>query len=77
MQAFEKLSAAGAVNETVTSEHILQVIPAFEAPKFKYSVDRKQFLPTREAPMLHSADAESKAVLFRERFEVFLGLGLI
>lgn len=68
--AIEKLDAAGSVNETVTSEHILQVIPAFEAPKFKYSVDRKQFLPTREAPMLHSADADAKATLFRERFEL-------
>ncbi|MCG8621234.1 MAG: hypothetical protein MJE68_04415, partial [Proteobacteria bacterium] len=52
----------------VDSEKALVVIDAFDIPKFKYSSDRKKFLPIPKESLRLHAGAQAKSDVFRERY---------
>ena len=52
----------------VDSEKALVVIDAFDIPKYKYSTDRKKFLPVAKKSFRLHAGAQAKADVFRERY---------
>lgn len=49
-------------------EKAMVVIDAFDTPKFKYSNDRKKFLPVPKESLKLHAGAQAKADVFKERY---------
>ncbi|XP_070570240.1 DNA polymerase epsilon subunit 2-like [Ptychodera flava] len=51
------------------SSQILNVISAFDVPRYTYSQQRKKFIVDTSPPCLHG-NADSKALLFKERYSI-------
>ena len=68
------LTAVEEVNEASDSDKgkALEIIDAFDTPKFTYSPDQKKFLPvSRNSHSLHSTP-DAKSALFRSRYTLVL-----
>lgn len=70
-QVLDKLQNKGEVDDDGgVREKSLQVIDAFDVPRFNFSLDRKRFVPAKHAPVLHPSDPRSKAAVCCERYSI-------